>query len=168
VDRPDAVIVDVAYEARYWYPDDGGEVWLAGFQVVDPDSGSYLARDAPALVERGLRVAPVAGAARHHADALGSDALAPGRPLLLRRDAGNPHDANAIAVHPTDGGAQAGWVPRELAAQLAPELDAGRAWAAVVLREQRASPRDPRSGLTMLLAPAEAIELRVRPARRSR
>jgi hypothetical protein len=30
----------------------------------------------------------------------------------------------------------------------------------VVLREQRASPRDPRSGLTMLLAPAAAIELR--------
>ena len=84
------MIVDVAYEARYWYPDDGGEVWLAGFQVVDPDSGSYLARDAPALLERGLRVAPVAGAARHHADALGSDALAPGRPLLLRRDDVHP------------------------------------------------------------------------------
>ena len=160
------MIVDVAYEARYWYPDDGGEVWLAGFQVVDPDSGSYLARDAPALLERGLRVAPVAGAARHHADALGSDALAPGRPLLLRRDAGNPHDRNAIAVHPADGGAQAGWVPRELAAELVPELDAGRPWAAVVLREQRASPRDARSGLTMLLAPAGAIELRERAGRR--
>jgi hypothetical protein len=31
----------------------------------------------------------------------------------------------------------------------------------VVLREQRLSPRDPRHGLTMLLAPATAIELRV-------
>ena len=166
MDRPTALTVDVAHEARYWYPDDGGEVWLAGFQVVDPASGSYLARDAPALLERGLRVAPVAGAARHHADALGSDALAPGQPLQLRRDAGNPHDVNAIAVHPADGGAQAGWVPRELAAEVAPELDAGRPWAAVVLREQRASPRDPRSGLTMLLAPAGAIELRERAGRR--
>jgi hypothetical protein len=52
-------------------------------------------------------------------------------------------------------------VPRELAAELAPELDAGRTWSAVVLREQRASPRDPRSGVTMLLAPAPSIELRV-------
>jgi hypothetical protein len=156
------VIVDVAFEERYWYPDDGGEVWLAGYSVVDPVSGAYLARDAPALTERGLRVAAVAGAARHHAEALDSDALAPGRPLALRRDAGNPHDANAIAVHPAGGGEQAGWVPRELAAEIAPDLDTGRPWSAVVLREQRASPRDPRSGLTMLLAAAAAIELRER------
>ena len=90
---------------------------------------------------------------------LGSEALAPGQPLVLRRDAANPYDANAIAVEAV-GGEQAGFVPRELAAEIAPELDAGRPWSAVVLREQRASPRDPRSGLTMLLAPAEAIELR--------
>jgi hypothetical protein len=30
----------------------------------------------------------------------------------------------------------------------------------VVLRERRVSPRDPRTGLTMLLAPASSIELR--------
>ena len=158
------MIVDVAHEERYWYPDDGGQVWLAGYHVVDPGSGSYLARDAPALTERGLRVAAVAGAARHHAEALGSDALAPGQPLVLRRDRDNPHDANAIAVFPAGGGEQAGWVPRELAAEIAPDLDAERPWSAVVLREQRPSPRDPRSGLTMLLASAEAIELRERGA----
>ena len=156
------MIVDVAHEERYWYPDDGGQVWLAGYHVVDPGSGSYLARDAPALTERGLHVAAVAGAARHHAEALGSDALAPGQPLVLRRDTANPHDANAIAVHPAGDGEQAGWVPRELAAEIAPDLDAGRPWSAVVLREQRPSPRDPRSGLTMLLASADAIELRER------
>jgi hypothetical protein len=44
-------------------------------------------------------------------------------------------------------------------------LDAGESRAAVVLREHRASPRDPRSGLTMLLAPAAAIELREHPRR---
>jgi hypothetical protein len=134
-------------------------VWLAGYQPVDAD-GRYLAREAPELAARGLRVAGVAGAGRHHAEALASDAAAPGRPLVLRRDAGNPHDPNAIAVDA--GGEQVGWVPRELAAELAGELDAGRPWAAVVLREQRASPRDPRTGLTMLLAPAGSIELRVR------
>ena len=51
------------------------------------------------------------------------------------------------------GDQQVGFVPRELAEELAPELDAGREWSAVALREQRASPRDPRTGLTMLLAP---------------
>jgi len=105
----------------------------------------------------------VAGAGAHHADALQSEAASPGRELELRRDPANPHDPNAIAVFPAGGGEQLGWVPRELAAELAPELDAGRSWAAVVLRERRASPRDPRTGLTMMLAPARGIELR--PAR---
>jgi HIRAN domain len=154
------VIVDVEYEERYWYPDEGGQVWLAGYSVVDPDSGRFLARDAPELAARGLRIAPVAGAGQHHGDALLTDAVRPGQPLLLRRDPANEHDPNAIQVHPADGGAQVGWVPRELAAELAPELDAGRAWAAVVLREQRRSPRDQRHGLTMLLAPADSLELR--------
>ncbi len=157
--------IDVILEERYWYPEDGGAVWLAGYQVVDADSGRYLGRDAPELRARGWHIAGVAGAARHHADALGSDAVAPGRPLELRRDADNAHDANAIAVHASAGGEQVGWVPRELAAELAPDLDAGRPWAAVVLREQRPSPHDARSGLTMLLAPAPSLELRTHARR---
>ena len=52
-------------------------------------------------------------------------------------------------------------MPRELAAELAPRLDDGQAWSAIVLREQRRSPRDPRHGLTMLLAADSSIELRV-------
>lgn len=160
-----AITVDVAFEERYWYPEDGGEVWLAGFQVVDAESGRYLARDDPKLAARGLRIAAVAGAARHHAGALASNAAEPGRRLKLRRDPGNPHDPAAIAVH-ADDGQQLGWVPRELAAQLASELDAGRAWSAVVLREQRPTPRDPRSGLTMLLARAVAVQLSPHAGRR--
>jgi HIRAN domain len=151
------VVVAVAFEERYWYPDEGGQVWLAGYTPVDAD-GRYLARDAPELTARGLRVAGVAGAARHHAAALEGDGAAPGRTLALRRDPANEHDPNAIAV--LDGaGEQLGWVPRELAAELAPQLDAGRPWSAIVLRETRRSPRDPRDGATMLLAPAAAIEL---------
>jgi hypothetical protein len=149
--------VEVRFEERYWYPEDGGEVWLAGYQPVDGDR--FLSRDA--LAERGLRVAGVAGAARHHAEALAADEAAPGAALTLRRDPGNAHDPNAIQVVLASG-EQAGWVPRELAAELAPRLDAGEPWSAVVLREQRASPRDPRSGLTMLLGPGE---LALRPRR---
>jgi hypothetical protein len=152
------VRVDVVYEERYWYPDDGGVVWLAGYSIVDRDPGRFLPRDAPALAARGLRVAGVAGAGQHHADALESEHVAPGRRLELRRQPENPHDPNAIAVHAA-GGDQVGWVPRDLAAELAPELDASRPVSAVVLREQRRSPRDPRHGLTMLLARADAIQL---------
>jgi HIRAN domain len=155
------VEVHVEWDERYWYPEDGGVVWLAGYTLVDPRTGAYLGRDAPALAAAGLRVAGVAGAARHHAGALAGDAAAPGRPLALRRDAGNVHDANAIAVT-TEEGALLGFVPRELAAELAQELDAGRPWSALVLRELRASPRDPRTGVTMLLAAAPSIELRQR------
>ena len=150
------MVVRAVFEERYWYPDDGGQVWIAGYTPVD-EEGRYLARDAPELAARGLRVAGVAGA-RFQVAALESDAAAPGRPLELRRDPHNEHDPNAVAV--LAGGEQIGWVPRELAAEIAPQLDRGSPWSAVVLREHRASPRDPRTGLTMLLAPDSEIELR--------
>lgn len=153
------IVVEVVYEERYWYPDEGGQVWLSGYSLVEPGSGRFLARDDPSLAARGLHVTGVAGATRHHADAVASQEFGPGQRLELRRDPENEHDPNAIAVHPDGGGEQLGWVPRELAAELAPQLDAGRSWAAVVLREQRRSPRDPRHGLTMLLAPASELEL---------
>ena len=99
---------------------------------------------------------------KHHAAALASGAAAPGQPLGLRRDAANEHDPNAIAVDTPDG-EQLGWVPRELAAELAPRLDAGEPWSVIALRESRPSPRDPRTGITMLLAAAPEIVLRPRP-----
>ena len=154
---PFLMVVDVEYDERYWYPDDGGQVWLVGYQLVDSATGRYLARDAPELAQQGLHVAGVAGAGQHHAEALEAAEVGPGARLELRRDPDNEHDANAIQVRAGD---QLGWVPRELAEELAPQLDAGRPWSAVVLREHRRSPRDPRHGLTMLLAPAEGIELR--------
>src|SRR5215204_693125 len=121
------MVVDVEREQRYWYPDDGGSVWLAGFQPVAPD-GRFLGRGAPELTAAGLRITGVAGASRHHADALASDAAEPGRPLELRRDPTNAHDLNAIAVHA--GGEQVGWVPRAIAEALAPALDAGEPFSA--------------------------------------
>jgi HIRAN domain len=151
--------VDVLFEERYWYPDDGGAVWLSGYNVVDPQTGEYLARDAPRLRASGLRVVGLAGATHQDPGALESDAAAPGQALVLRRDAGNEHDPNAIAVD-LPGGPQLGWVPRELAAELAEEIDSGETWSALILRERRASPRDPRSGVTMLLARASGIVLR--------
>jgi hypothetical protein len=157
-----SITVDVDYDERYWYPDEGGQVWLAGYSLVEPGGGRFLARDDPSLAERGLRVAGAAGAGQHHAEAVAGEDVGPGKPLELRRDPGNEHDPNAIAVYPAGGGEQVGWVPREVAQELASELDAGESWSAVVLREQRRSPRDPRHGVTMLLVRARDIELVVR------
>ena len=194
----------VTREERYWYPDDGGIVWLAGFVPIDPETGRFLSRDA--LRERGLIVAGAAGAHQFHDDVLQSAQVEPGAEVLLRRDPDNDHDPNAIAMgvhqgvtprkgvhqgetpregvaqgetprgqhpkgvgrgvtphggHPAGGWAQLGWVPRDIAAELAPRIDAGEEWTAIVLREQRASPRDPRTGVTLLLA-SGPVELEVR------
>jgi hypothetical protein len=100
-------IVDVAFEERYWYPDDGGVVWVAGFHVVDAD-GRFVGRDAPLLAERGLVVTHAAGAAQHHAAGLASDGAAPGQPLTLRRDPANAFDPNAIAVDTATASRSAG------------------------------------------------------------
>ena len=142
------VEIAVEFQERYWYPDDGGEVWVAGYTPIDA-SGRFMGRDA--LAADGLFVANVAGAV-HRPEALASDGAAPGRPLRLRAEPDNPHDPNAVVVL-TEAGMALGYVPRELA----PAVGAG--WSAVLLRERRASPRDPRTGVTMLLARAESIEL---------
>ncbi len=49
--------------------------------------------------------------------------LVRGAALYIRREPHNPYDANALSVeHPS--GAQIGYLPREMAAQLSPRLDA--------------------------------------------
>ena len=149
------MVVDAGYEERYWYPDDGGQVWVAGYQLIDPGSGRYLARDAPELAAQGLLVVGVAGAGRHHAEAIASDAVTPGSRLELRRHPENEHDPNAIAV--LAGGAQVGWVPREVAAELAPELDGGRPWSALV----------PVSSANCTASASSAAATRQRPVSRS-
>jgi HIRAN domain len=143
--------VDVEFQERYWYPDDGGEVWVAGYYPVDA-TGRFMARDA---LPDELIISHVAGAI-HRPAALESDAAAPGRPLTLRAEPDNPHDPNAVAVL-LESGETVGYVPRDVAPLV------GEGWSAVVLRERRDSPRDPRTGLTMLLARAGTLALRTSP-----
>ena len=140
--------VDVEFQERYWYPDDGGEVWVAGYYPVDA-TGRFLSREA---LPGDLIVTHVAGAV-HRKPALDSDEAAPGSPLTLRPEPDNPHDPNAVAVLLASG-EPVGYVPRDVA----PRIDAS--WSAVVLREFRDTPRDPRTGITMLLARADTLELR--------
>jgi len=142
------VIVEVEHQERYWYPDDGGEVWVAGYQLVDA-AGRFLGRGE---VQDGLLVTHVAGAF-HRPDALASALAAPGSALTLRPEPDNPHDPSAVAVDLSDG-TPLGYVPREYTVDVV-------GWSALVVREQRRSPRDPRTGVTMLLS-REPAELRVR------
>ncbi len=51
------------------------------------------------------------------------DRLKPGQPLKFARQPNNPADSNAIVI--MWGSRGLGWVPRQLAAQLAPLMDAG-------------------------------------------
>ena len=62
-------------------------------------------------------------------DTLG--ALSAGDELTLDREPANEHDPNAIAVR-TSEGVQVGYLKRIIAAALAPEMDRGAAYAAVV------------------------------------
>ena len=62
------MVVQAVFEERYWYPDDGGVVWLAGYHLVDAASGRFLGRDAPELAARGLRVCGVADGTRSPLD----------------------------------------------------------------------------------------------------
>jgi hypothetical protein len=144
------VVVDVERQESYWYPDDGGEVWVAGYYPVGAD-GRFMSRGE--LAALGLIATHVAGAV-HQPRALASDGAEPGRPLSLRAEPENPHDPGAIAVL-TAAGEPLGYVPRELNTVI------GASWTAVVLRERRDSPRAPRTGLWML-ASAQPFELRVR------
>ena len=142
------MIVEVERQERYWYPDDGGEMWVAGFQLVGAD-GRFLGRDE---LPDGVKVTHVAGAL-HRPEALASELATPGAVLVLRPEPDNPHDPSAIAVDLADG-TPAGYVPREYTADVV-------GWSALVLRERRRSPREPREGLTMLLT-REPAELHVR------
>ena len=53
-------------------------------------------------------------------------ALQPGTELALRRDPDNGYDSNAIEVCSMRTGAMLGFVPKYIATELAPLIDAGR------------------------------------------
>lgn len=111
-------------------------------------SGSSAGDDAAEFVERIFQksdeylrdpYSTIADAPRFHTKIAGvsfdgrQDVIAglrAGAPLELRREPGNAHDPNAIAVH--YGNLQLGYFNRRIAAHIAPLLDAGTRYRAVV------------------------------------
>ena len=83
-----------------------------------PRVGRYLGRDAPELTALGLRVAGVAGAAPPPRRGARARRRGAGRAArAAAATAANEHDPNAIAV--LAAASRCGWVPRELAEELA-------------------------------------------------
>jgi hypothetical protein len=121
-------------------------LWLergeSGYWLRDAASGDAIRWDDPRL-----RVVKVAGAS-YREDALQDAALAPGRRLALVREPENEHDPNAVAVWDADRSVQAGYVPADVAPQLAGDEQAISLW------EFREGGR--RVGLRVLIAPREA------------
>ena len=122
-------------------------LWLErsgdGFRLRDAATEELVRREDPRI-----RVVPVAGVS-YRLDALQDDAFAAGRRLALVPEPDNEHDPNAIAIWDEGRRVQAGYVPAELARDLAAEE-----WQAVSLLEFFEG--DQRSGLRVLLAPRDA------------
>jgi HIRAN domain-containing protein len=95
-----------------------------------------------------VRVVKLAGAS-YRGDALQDDAFAPGRRLALVREPDNEHDANAVGIWDAERRLQVGYVPAEVAPELAGDEQAVALW------EFRGDDGR-RIGLRILLAPAGA------------
>ena len=89
-----------------------------------------------------IRVLPVAGVS-FRPEALDDSSFEPGRLLALVPEPDNPHDPNAVAVWNEERTLQAGYVPREVAPELAGDEQAVSLWRV-------------EGGLRMLIVPADA------------
>jgi hypothetical protein len=101
-------------------------IWLergeSGFWLRDAATGDPMKWD-----DTRVRVVKLAGAS-YRADALQDEAFAPGRRLALVREPDNEHDPNAVAVWDADRRLQGGYVPADVAPELAGDEQAVSLW----------------------------------------
>ena len=107
----------------------------AGYHLRDAATGERVPWDDPRI-----RVVPVAGVS-FRPEAVADESFDPGRRLALVREPENEHDPNAIAVWNGERTLQAGYVPREVAAELGGSEQVVSLWRAG-------------EGLRILLVPA--------------
>jgi hypothetical protein len=96
----------------------------AGYHLRDAASGERVAWE-----DARVRVTPVAGVS-FRSEAASDSSFDPGRRLALVREPDNEHDPNAIAVWNEGRTLQAGYVPRETAAELRGDELAVSLWRA--------------------------------------
>jgi hypothetical protein len=101
-------------------------LWLergeSGYFMRDAESGEPIRWSDPRV-----RVVPVAGVS-YRAEALPDASFDPGRRLALVPEPENEHDPKAVAVWNEDRSLQVGYVPREVAPELAGDEQAVSLW----------------------------------------
>jgi hypothetical protein len=116
-------------------------LWLergeSGFFLRDAATGQPVRWSDPRI-----RVVPVAGVS-YRADALDDASFDPGQPLALVREPDNEYDPNAVAIWNAERTLQLGYVPRDVAPELAGDEQALSLWRV-------------EGGLRVLIAPADA------------
>jgi hypothetical protein len=109
----------------------------SGYYLRDAASGEPVRWEDPRI-----RVIPVAGVS-YRAEALTDSSFDPGHRLALVPEPENEHDPNAVAIWNEQRTLQVGYVPREIAPELAGNEQAVSLWRV-------------EAGLRVLLAPADA------------
>jgi HIRAN domain len=142
-------------EHAYSFVDGNGEtVHGAGYQLVGDDDGDTIFgfRDKDLeYAAYGVSTCSVVGVSyRHHE--FQSDEFGPGCRLRLVPDPSNSYDGNAIEVRSSDGKLMAGFIPREIAAEIAPCFKRDGPWEAMSLWEWRTVSHG-RIGIRVLMAP---------------
>jgi hypothetical protein len=96
----------------------------AGYHLRDAATGERVSSEDPRI-----RVVPVAGVS-FRPEAVADASFDPGQRLALVPEPENEHDPNAVAVWNADRTFQAGYVPREVAAELEGNEQAVSLWRA--------------------------------------
>ena len=109
----------------------------AGFHMRDAGTGDPIRWEDPRI-----RVVAVAGVS-FRPEALDDPSFEPGLPLALVPEPENEHDPNAVGVWNTERTLQAGYVPRQVAPEIAGDEQAVSLWRVD-------------GGLRVLIAPADA------------
>jgi hypothetical protein len=94
----------------------------AGYHLRDAETRERVAWEDPRI-----RVVHVAGVS-YRPETLEDPSFEPGRRLALVREPENPHDPNAVAIWNEEQTVQAGYVPREVAPELAGDEQAISLW----------------------------------------
>ena len=100
--------------------------------ILERAANGYRLRDAAtgepvSWEDSRIRVVPVAGVS-YRAEALPDPSFDPGRRLALVQEPENEHDPNAVGVWNEEGTLQLGYVPREVAPELAGDEQAVSLW----------------------------------------
>lgn len=109
----------------------------SGYRLRDAATGEPVRWEDPRI-----RVVPAAGVS-YRPEALPDPSFEPGRRLALVPEPDNEHDPNAVAIWNEELTLQLGYVPREVAAELAGDEQAVSLWRV-------------EGGLRVLIAPADA------------